>query len=144
MRQNYRPASACAGLWFSYQCGCLTGASFYPSATSAEGVLSLPPSVRLSVRLSVRRQLLVSAITRRVFKLGLPNLHQMCILGPSRTLLKMVLIDLDLQGHLGVKRPKLAQNGLVRTITLHAYELGSPNLHQICILGPSRTLWEMV
>ena len=62
----------------------------------------------------------------------------------SRTLLKMVLIDLDLQGLLGLKRPKLAKNGLVRTTTHHAFELGSTNLHQSCILGSSRTLLKMV
>ena len=39
------------------------------------------------------------------------------ILGPFRTLLKMVMIDLDLQGHLGSKRSKSAKNGLVRAIT---------------------------
>ena len=61
------------------------------------------PSVRLCVEIFVR------AITHHVFELRSPNLHQMCILGPFRTLLKMVLIDLNLQGHLGSKgqnRPK--------------------------------------
>ena len=87
---------------------------------------------------------LVTAITRHAFKLESPNLHQMCILGPSRSLLNMVLIDLDLQGHLGLKLPKLAQNGLVTAITRHAFMVESPNLHQMCILGPSRTVLKMV
>ena len=58
--------------------------------------------------------------------------------------MKMVLIDLDLQGHLGLKRPKSAKNELVHVITHHAFGLGSPNLHQWCILGPPRTLLKMV
>ena len=86
---------------------------------------------------------LVRTITHHVFKLGSPNLHKMCILGPSRTLLKMVLIDLDLQGHLGLKRSKSAKNGLVHTITRRSFELWSPNLHQMCIMGPSRTLFNI-
>ena len=87
---------------------------------------------------------LVTAITRHTFKLGSPNLHQMCILGSSRSLLKMVLIDLDLQGRLGLKWPKSAKNGLVTAITRHTFKLGSPNLHQMCILGSSRSLLKMV
>ena len=87
---------------------------------------------------------LVRVITHHALDLGSQNLHQMCITEPSRSLLKMVLIDLDLQGHLGLKRPKSAQNGLVTAITHHVYKLGSPNLRQTCILGPSRTLLKMV
>ena len=83
-------------------------------------------------------------ITHHGFELGSPNLHQMYIMGPSRTLFKMVLIGLDLQGHLGLKWPNSAKNGLVRTITRHDFKLGSPNLHQMCILGPFRTLLKMV
>ena len=64
---------------------------------------------------------LVRTITRHVFELGSPNLHQLCILGPSRTLLKMVSIDLDLQGHLGLKLSKSAKNGLVRTYDNSSY-----------------------
>ena len=44
------------------------------------------------------------------FQLEPPDLHQTCILELSRTLLKMLLIDLDLQVHLGIRtdpnRPK--------------------------------------
>ena len=101
-------------------------------------VTSVCPSVRLCVEIFVR------AITCLVFELGSPNLQRMCILGPFRTLLKTVLIDLDLQGHLGLKRSKSAKNGFVRAITRHVFELGSPNLHQMCILGPFRTLLKMV
>ena len=56
----------------------------YPSATSAEGVLSLPPSVRLSVRPSVRRKKLVRAITFERTDLESPNLVYRCTLGGSR------------------------------------------------------------
>ena len=63
----------------------------------------------------------------------------MCIMGPSRTLSKIVLIDLDLQGHLGSKLSKSAKNGLVRTITLVGLKLGSLNLAITCIMGRSRT-----
>ena len=72
------------------------------------------------------------------------SMHQLCITGPSRALLKMVLIDLDLQGHLGSKLSKSTKNGLVHTITHHVFDLGSPNLHQMCILDLSRTLLKMV
>ena len=68
----------------------------------AEGVLSLPASVRLSVRpsvLSVRKLYLVRTITRHIFELESSNLHQTCILGYSRLVLKMEVIDLDLPGN---------------------------------------------
>ena len=56
----------------------------------------------------------------------------------------MVLIDLRLQGHLGLKRSKSAKNGLLHVIAPHTLESRSPNLHQICIMGPSRILLKMV
>ena len=56
----------------------------------------------------------------------------------------MVLLELDLQGHLDANRSKFALNGFVRTITCRVFKLGSPNLHPICILGFSRSLLEMV
>ena len=57
-----------------------------------------------SVRLSVRKLYLVRTITRHKFELELPNLHQTCIMGYSRLVLKIEVIDLDLQnlqGHFG-------------------------------------------
>ena len=93
---------------------------------------------------SAKKKGLVVAINRHVFELGSTNIHQMCVLGSSRTLWKMVLIDLDLQGHLGSKLSKSAKNGLVRVITRHVFELGSPNLHQMCTLGPFRNLLKIV
>ena len=70
-------------------------------AFEAEGVLSLPASVRPSVRPSVRKLYLVNTITRHRFELESPNLQQTCIMGYPRLVLKMEVIDLDLQGHFG-------------------------------------------
>ena len=70
---------------------------FYPLAILLQGI------VVACVRPSVRRSILVRTITRQGFKLESPNSHIMCILGPYRTLLKMGSIDLDLQGHFGLR-----------------------------------------
>ena len=44
----------------------------------------------------------LTAITHHTFELRSPNLLQMCIWGSTfRTLKKMVLVYLDLQGHMG-------------------------------------------
>ena len=61
---------------------------FYPLAFQGEGVLLLSVSVRFSIRPSV-------------FELQSPNLHQTGIMGHSWMVLKMVVIDHDLQGHFG-------------------------------------------
>ena len=47
----------------------------YPLVFQADGVLSLPASVRLSVRPSVRKLYLVRSITHPKFELESPNLH---------------------------------------------------------------------
>ena len=82
----------------------LTG--FYPLALRPKGLCRcLHLSVRLSVRLSVCLSVhfwLVCAITRKVFNLSSPNLHQLCILSTYRLLSKMGSIDLDLPGHSGI------------------------------------------
>ena len=44
---------------------------------------------------------LVHTITRHRFKLESSNVHQTCILGYSQLVLKIEVIDLDLQGHFG-------------------------------------------
>ena len=80
--------------WY-YQWGIWSGAPFYPLAFQAEGVLSLPASVHLSVC----KLYLVRMITRHKFELESPNLHQTCIMGYSRLVLKMEVIDR--QGHFG-------------------------------------------
>ena len=60
---------------------------------------------------------LVSMITRQGFDLESLFLHRMCILGPFRTLLKIGLIHLDLQGPFGLKLIDFRKFELVRTIT---------------------------
>ena len=86
---------------------------------------------------------LVCAITRQGFDLESPFLHRMCILGPFRTLLKMGSIDLDLQGHFGLKLTDFRKFELVCAITRQGFDLESPFLHRMCILGPFRTLLKM-
>ena len=116
--------------------------TFYPLALQAEGVLSLPASVRLSVRPSVRPSVrefwLVRTITRHRFELESPNLHQTCILGYSQLVLKMEVIDLDLQGRFGHFDLKFLGIRLVCMITCPKFKLESPNLHQTFILGYSQ------
>ena len=51
-----------------------------------------------SIFLEIR---LVHTITHHRFGLESPNLHQMCTLGYARWVLKMEVIDLDLQGNFG-------------------------------------------
>ena len=116
---------------------------FHPLAFQAEGVLSLPASVRLSVRLSVRNLFLVCAITRHRFGLESPNLHQTCILGYSRLVLKMEVIEFGLQVHFGHFDSEFLEIWLVSAITCHRFGLESPNLHQTCILGYSRLVLKM-
>ena len=118
---------------------------FYPSANFAEGYcrclvvrLSVCPSVCPSVRSE-----LVCAITQQGFDLESPSSHRMCILGPSSALLKMGLIDLDLQGHFGLKRVNFHKFELVCTITQQGFDLESPSSHRMCILGPSSALLKM-
>ena len=53
------------------------------------------------LRLSVRKLYLVRTITHHRFGLKSPNLHQTCILGYSWLVLKMEVIDRDLQGLFG-------------------------------------------
>ena len=82
-----------------------------------------------SVHPSVRKLYLVRTITRHRFVLESPNLHQTCILGYSRLVLKMEVIDLDLHGHFGHFDSEFLEIWLVRTITRHRLVLESPNLH---------------
>ena len=67
-----------------------------------------------------------------------------CILDSTRMGLHLVTFDLDLQGHLGQKLSKLAQNGLVHSVTFERNNLESPNLVYMCILGSSRMGLHMV
>ena len=74
------------------------------------------------------------------FGLESPNLHQTCILGYFRLVLKMEVIDLDLQDHFDLE---FLEIWLVCVITCDGFELESPNLHQICILEFSPLLLKM-
>ena len=51
-------------------------------------------------------------------------------------LLKMDVIDLDLQGHFGLKLINFHKFELGHTITRQGFKLESPYLLIICILGP--------
>ena len=64
---------------------------FYPLAFRPKGIVfaCVCPSVRPSVCLFVCKLYLVRTITRHRFELESPNLHQTCILGYSRLVLKM-------------------------------------------------------
>ena len=57
--------------------------------------------IRLSVRPSVHKLFFVCMITHHRFEMESPNLHKTCILGYSWLLLKVEVIDLDLQAHFG-------------------------------------------
>ena len=118
-------------------------AYFYPLDFQAEGVLSLPASVCLSIRPSVRKLYLVCTITGHRFKLESPNLDQICILGYCQLVLKMEVPDLDLQGNFGHFDSKFYKNRLVCRISHHGFGLESPNLHQTRILGYSQLVLKM-
>ena len=64
---------------------------FYPLVFQAEGVLSLPVSVRPFVCLSVCKLYLFCRITCHRFEMESPNLHQICILGFCQLVLKTML-----------------------------------------------------
>ena len=76
-------------------------------------------------------------MTRQGSELESPNSHRMCILGPSRTLSKMGSIDLDIQGHLGLRLTNFRKFQLGHTITHEGFKLESPCWLRMCILGPS-------
>ena len=57
--------------------------------------------LRPSVCPSVRQLYLLRTINRHKFELESPNLYQTCILWYSGLVLKIGIIDLDLQGHFG-------------------------------------------
>ena len=52
-------------------------------------------------------------ITYNGFELESPNLHQIRILGYSQLVLKMGVIDIDFQGHLGHFDFRIARNSAV-------------------------------
>ena len=64
-------------------------------------------------------------------------------MGYSQLVLKMEVIDLDLQGHFGHSDLEFLEILLVCMITCNGFELESPNLQQICILEYSQLLLKM-
>ena len=72
----------------------------YPFGLSSRRGIALSVSIRLSVRPSIKNNL-VRTITPHRFGLESPNLHQTCILGYSRLALKIGVIDIDLRRHFG-------------------------------------------
>ena len=83
------------------------------------------------------------AITRQGFDRESPFSHRMCILGPLRSLLKMGSIDLDLQGHFGLKLTDFRNFDGFYAITRQGFDRESPFSHRMCILGPLRSLLKM-
>ena len=116
----------------------LFGSPFLPEASFGLRVLSLPASVRPSVRPSVTK--FVRAITQYPFKLGLPNLNQRCLRPWLRSLLFCGTIDCDLQGQIELQSQNLPHFELVHAITRHQLKLQFPNLEQKCILALFRSL----
>ena len=103
--------------------------SFYLLAFQAERVLSVCPSVYLSVKLYF-----VCTITRHKFMVGSPNLYQTFILVYSQSVLKMRVIYFDLQGHMAVLT-LISKNQNVALVT----DLGCPR----DITHPKRVLvWQ--
>ena len=82
-------------------------------------------------------------MTRHRFALVLPNLHQICILRYAELVLKMGVIDLNLQGHFDLFDLEFLKIWLVRSIMCDVFELESPNWHQIYILGFSQIVLKM-
>ena len=116
---------------------------FLPEASFGLRVLSLPASVCVSVRPSVRvcgNHLLVHAITHHPFKLGSPNLDYRCKRPWLRSLLFWGVIDLHLQGQIQLQNQKLPHFELVGTITHQLFKLGSSNLGQRCKIPGLRFL----
>ena len=142
--------------WYTYVAALYMNfiTSFLPLGLSSRRgivVACVFPSVRPSVNPSVRKLYHVRTITCHRFELKSPNLHQTCILGYSRLLLRIGLIDLDLQGNFGHFDSEFLEIQLVCMITRHRFGLQSPNLHpgifSACIenkghwLWPSRSFW---
>ena len=74
------------------------GLSFYPLAFQAERVLSLP----VPVRLSVHKLYLVCTMTPHRFELESPNLYQIRIVGYSRLVSRIGVINHELQSNLAI------------------------------------------
>ena len=85
----------------------------------------------------------VCAITCYRFGLEAPKSHQTCNLGYSRLILKTGVIDIDFQGHSGHFVSEFYEIRLFRANTCDGFQMESPNLHQIYILGFSQLVLKM-
>ena len=74
-------------------------------------------------RVNFRKFEFVCAITQQGFDLETPSSQTTCILGPFSALLKMGLIDLDLQGHFGLERVNFCKFELVCAITRQGFDM---------------------
>ena len=105
------------------------------------------PSVRPfghpSIRSSLYKFYLVRMITYHRFQLVSPNLHQTFILGYSQLLLKTGALTTTLNIILALLTQEFLEIQLAHMITCNGFELESPNLHQICILGFSWLVLKM-
>ena len=77
----------------------------------------------------------VRMIIHHRFGLESLNVHQICILVYSWLVWKMGVIDLDLQVNFDHFDSRILGNLVCCVITCNKFELESPNLHMICILG---------
>ena len=83
--------------------------------------------------------MLVRAKTRKALNLESSYLHKMCIFGPFSAPGNIKLIDLDLQGHFGLKKVNFREIELVRAKTRKVLNLESSYLHKMGILDPFST-----
>ena len=106
--------------------------SFTPWPFRPKGYCRCPClSVRPSARPSARKLYLVRTVTRHKFELESSNLHQTCIMGYPRLVLKTAVIDPDLLGQFhGNCDSEFYAIWLVRAITHHRFVLALPNCTQ--------------
>ena len=64
-------------------------------------------------------------------------------MGYSYLVLKMRVIDPDLQDHFGHFDAEFVEIWFVCMIACHKFDMESPNLHQTCIVGHSRLALKM-
>ena len=77
-------------------------------------------------RVNFRKFERVRKINHQRFEIELPFYHILCILGPPKTLSKLSLIELDLQGHFGLKRVNFRKFWIVCVIIRQGFELKKP------------------
>ena len=110
---------------------------FLPEASFGLLVLSLPACV--CVLVSVNHEL-VRAIIHQPFKLGSPNLDQICKRPWLRALLFCGTIDRDLLGQIELQIQNLPHFEHVHAMSHNQLKLQFPNLEQNCILALFRSV----